>query len=211
MATLALARGDTRHRSVIAGDSGRHFEAIGWVTPILNAEGFLEDPLRVLTHPSLDQEDGVGIYTYEFNPHETLNFARGPIRKIDANIQRTLTSSILVQQPQLDEDVVITEIWIGDSELSTTSDMYLTFLDFWNTLPALGESLTWEPRDMSEESFSVQIVNVQLGTSGDHKFNEVRSVLATIEGSYLKSTLMVQLKLVRDIKPPKGTISLVGA
>jgi hypothetical protein len=214
MATVALARGDTMHRAVISGGGGRHFEAVGWVTPILNAEGFLEDPLRVLTHPSFDQEEGVGIYEYAFNPHITRNFARSPVRKVDFAIERTLTSSVLIQSPQLDEDIVITEIWVGESgesQLSTLSDMYLTFLDFWNTLPAIGESLTWEPRDLSEESYGVQIVNVQLGSAADHEFREYRTDLSTIEGAYLARTLILQMKIVRQVEPPKGVISLVGA
>jgi hypothetical protein len=211
MSTVALARGDTKHVAVISGDAGRHVEAAGWTTPTLNAEGYLEDPLRILTHPGFEQEDGAGIYTYDFNPDFTLNFARGPIKKVDAAIQRTLSSSVLIQQPQLDEDVVITEVWTGGDKLSTLSDMYLTFLEFWNTIPALGETLTWEPRDLSEESFAVQIVNVQLGGLADHRFDEARAVLSTTEGAYQKETLTLVLKIVRESKPPKGVITLAGA
>lgn len=213
MSTIALARGDTRHRAVITGDVGRHFELAGFVTPILNAEGYLEDPLRVLTHPSFEQEEGLGIFEYFHNPDITRNFAHalGPIKKVDGAIQRTLSSSVLVQVPQLDEDVVITEIWAAEGGLSTRSDMYFTLMGFWNTLPAVGEHLTWEPRDVSEESFGVQIVNVSLGNATDHEFREVREDLSTIEGAYLREVLMLQLKIVREVRPPKGVISLVGA
>lgn len=211
MATVALARGDTNHKAVIAGDAGRHFEMAGWVTPILNAEGFLEDPLRVLTHPSFEQEEGLGIFTYIHNPDITRNFARGPIRKVDGAIQRTLTSSVLVQVPQLDEDIVITEIWSAEGGLATVSDMYLTLLEFWNTLPALGEHLTWEPRDLSEETFGVQIVSVLIGSTNDAQFREARVDFSTTEGAYLREVMTLQMKLVREVRPPKGVISLVGA
>lgn len=211
MSTVALARGDTKHKAVVSGDAGRHYEGAGWVTPVLNAEGYLEDPLRVLTHPSFEQEDGQGIFTYLSNPDVTRNFIYAPARKVDFAIQRTLSSSVLVQQPQLDEDVVITEIWDGESKLSTLAEMARTFHEFLNTLPPVGEHLIWEPRDVTEETFAVQLVNVQLGGAGDWEYREIRDTLVSSEGAYLARTLMVQYKVVRESPPPKGVISLAGA
>lgn len=211
MSLVALARGDTRHASVIAGDGGRTLATVGNVPFVLNSEGFLEEALRRLTHPSFPQEDGLGIFTYLSNPDITRNFIYQPVAKVDAAVQRTLTSSVLIQQPQLDEDVVITEIWTGESKASTLAEMARTLLEFWRTIPAVGENLTWEPLDVTEDSFEVQIVNVQVGTQQDWEYREIRTDITTREGAYLANTLMLQLKIVRDARPPKGVISLVGA
>jgi hypothetical protein len=211
MSTVALARGDTRHSAIIAGDGGRSMPAAGFAPLILNSEGYLEEALRRITHPSFPQEDGMGIFTYLSNPDITRNFVYQPVAKVDAAVQRTLTSSVLIQQPQLDEDVVVTEIWTGESKASTLAEMARTFHEFWRTLPDVGENLTWEPLDISEDSYGVQIVNVQVGTQQDWEYREIRDDITTREGAYLANTLMVQYKIVRETKPPKGVISLVGA
>lgn len=211
MSTVALARGDTSHRYTISGDLGRSVSPAGWVPVVLNEEEYLEDPLRILIHPSFPQEDGQGIYTYSSNPDITRNFALGPVRKVDATPVRTLSSNILVQQPQVDEDIVITEIWTGEDKLSTLASMARTFLEFWQKIPEIGENLIWQPRDLSEESFGVQIIRVDLGGSGDWEYQEVRENLSTREGAYLARTLTIQYKLIREVRPPKGVISLAGA
>lgn len=208
--TATLARGDTRHRGTIAGDLGRHVDPAGKVYSILNSEGYLVDPQRVLTHPGFDQVEGQGIYTYPYNPDDTLNFVLAPARQLETTIQRTLAGSILVQQVQDDTDIVVTEIWRGGGDkLSTVAEMFRAFYEFSLRTPAIGEALTWEPRDLSEDSYQVQIVSVQLG-SGDLQYREIREDLSTRDGAYLTETLTLKLKLVGGYKPPQSVVTLAG-
>lgn len=196
--TVTLARGDTKH----------DFDPIA--LGIVNAKGFLVDPPRTLTHPTL------GILTYEdpisgesMNPDITRNFVLAPAQKVDTAVQRTLGSSVVVQSPQFDEDVVISEIWTGGSKLSILAELFRQFYTFWLEIPPVGEHLTWQPADLTVESYGVYIINVTLG-GVDLEYFEHREDLTTRDGAYLSQTLTVQYKIVEEVIAPAGSVTLVG-
>lgn len=186
-------------------------EDVGWcyLAPLHKGE-ILMDPARVISHPSFPQREGEGIYTYPFPPDITRNFIYHPATKVDGVVQRTLSSNILITSPQVDEDVVITEIWLGgDRRLSTLAEMFRVFHQYWTTPPAPGLALGWEPRDRTSDRFHVQIVRVQLGGL-DYEYREVREIATRNEGAYLDRQLTLQFKLARVARPARPQIVLEG-
>ncbi len=170
----------------------------------------LMDPARVMSHPSFRQREGEGIYTYPFPPDITLNFIYHPATKVDGTMQRTLSSNVFITSPQLDEDVVISEIWLGGNrELSTLSEMFRVFHQYWTTIPDAGKVLGWEPRERTSDRFGIQIARVTLGGL-DYNYREVRDVATQAAGSYLAQQLTVQFKLARKVRPPTPQITMVG-
>ena len=168
------------------------------------------DPARVMSHPSFPQREGEGIYTYPLPPDITRNFVYHPATKLDGSVQRTLGTSVLIAQPQVDEDIIITESWLGGNrELSTLTEMFRLFWQYWTTLPAAGQTLGWEPRDRTGDRFHIQIVQVQLGGL-DFEYNEVRSFVDRNEESYLDTQLTLKFKLARITRPPRPIITMEG-
>lgn len=205
-----LARAYHNDPYITTADSGRLWHPFGTTVPFLNAEGNLVDPARVMTHPSFPLVEGQGIYTYPFNPDVTRNLVHAPVTKVDAAVQRTLSSNILIQTAQVDEDIVVTEVWLaGERRVSTLAEMFRTFYSYWTTLPAVGESIGWEPLDITTDRYAVQIVDVQLGGI-DIEYREIRPEWADVQNAYLDQQLTLKLKLVDVVVPPKGSITLTG-
>lgn len=210
MAFRTLALGDTKHANHVSGDNGTHQDS-PIILPVLSSEGFFVDPQRVLKHPSFAQVEGEGIITYPFNPPETINFVLGPARRNDTTVQKTLLGSVVVLVPEFDEDVIITEQWLAtDRTLSTLASFFRTIYDFWLTVPDPGEVLTWEPKDLSSESYGVHIVEVGLGGQGAITYKEVRELLDSNVNALLNETLSLRLKIASEDLAPKGVISLEG-
>ena len=213
----ALARGDTRHKSVIWGDSGRYEQPVSRQILVQNASELLVDPARVLTHPSFNEAEGEGILTYQeidtlepVNPDITRGFILSPAKGVETTIQKTLGGSATFQFLQDDSDVVVTEIWTGGADkLSMPAAMFRTFYRFWTTIPEPGKFLTWAPADLTEEVFGVHIVDLQLGTP-DQTYREHRTVLAERAGAFLSETVTIKYKIVDEDIAPRGTITLSG-
>jgi hypothetical protein len=209
--TRVLVRGDTKHANNLIADNGRNIDPAELILPILNAQGNYVDPQRVLSHPSFSQVEGQGILTYTYNPDETFNFILAPARGVDTAIHRTITGSIIVQQPQFDEDVIIAEVWTGTlGKLSILAEMFRTFHTYWLTIPDPGEYLTWTPADLSNESYSVEIVNVQLGDPNVIKYREVREFLDSRVDALLNETMTLSMKIVSQEVAPQGQVTLEG-
>jgi hypothetical protein len=125
-------------------------------------------------------------------------------------MQRTLSSNVYITRPQLDEDTVISEIWLGgDRNLSTLSEMFRVFYKYWTTLPDPGEVLGWEPRDRTGDRFGIQLLRVQLGGL-DFEYSEVREYFERNRDAYLDRQLTIQFKLARRTIPPRPQITMVG-
>jgi hypothetical protein len=202
MGLRALARG-TGDPVVCTGDSGRGEAPAGGVVKCLE-DGNIVDQARVLTHPDLYS------YTYPFPPDITRNLIDDIAVKTDANVVRTVGSNVLVQRAQLDEDVIITEVWLGSDNLaSTVAEMARVFHLFWNTPLAVGDSLGWEPRDRTTRKYKVRIVSVQIG-GADYEYREVRPSRLNREDALITSQFTVQFKIERPEVPAAASITLEG-
>jgi hypothetical protein len=211
MAIMRLLALDHDDPGSMVVDNGINFDSAGTIYMVYNETSMAyEDPLRVMTHPSFAEESGVGIYTYDSNPDETHNFHIVPARRVETIVQKTISSSILVRQPENDEDVIVTEIWTGGgNKLSILADQYRTFYNFWVTIPEVGEYIVWEPKDITTDTYQIEIVDVQLGGTETNYF-ERRATIGSREGAYVTQTLSVKFKIVRSETLPTGSITLAG-
>jgi hypothetical protein len=192
-------------------DTDTIVESTGWIyfAPTSLGDIFV-DPLRVISHPGFPKREGEGIFTYPTNPDITRNFIYHPAARVDGTMQRTLSSNVFIQVPQVDEDIVITEIWLGgEGVLSSFSSMFRTFHQYWTTLPTIGESLGWEPRDTTSDRYLIKITGVQLG-GVDFEYKEVREHVKRNQSSMLERQLTLQFKLTRRTSPPTPQISFEG-
>lgn len=212
MALRSMARAYVNNTQSLSADGGRCPLPFGVIV-----QDWAEDAVhgtarrRVLVHPSFPLVEGKGVYEYPKNPDVTRNFIWHVGRKIDASYQRTLTSNLLFQTPQAWEDVIITEIWVGDDKnLSVLNEMFHVFYAFWNEIPASGEFLGWCPFDVTTDRFAVAIVRVMLGDV-DYEYREVRQhITKTRQDAYLLNQLTLQLKIVRASPNPRATIVAEG-
>lgn len=204
-----LARGNSKNKAWQTIDSGRHMDLAGRIYRIASGEYFV-DPQRVLKHPAFAQVEGEGIYTYPFNPDETLNFIYAPARRVETQVVRTITSSVSIRFKESDEDIIVQEIWTGGgTKLSALASMYRTFYNFWLTDLPVGENLTWQPSDLSTETYGVEIVGLELG-GVDIQYREWRERKSSTENSLLDKQLTLKLKIARDSLRPKATVTLSG-
>ena len=205
-----LSRSYHNNHQSIPQDQGWCPHASGAYVPYKNTEGFLVDPQRQLIHPKFREVRDQGVFYYDFNPDVTRNFIYAPGVKVDGSVQKTIDSNILIQTPQVTEDVIITEIWTGnDSKLSTLASMFRVFYDYWTTLPDPGDSISWWPADITTDRYNVQIMRVQLGGS-DYEYREIRSNKTEREDSYLNKQLTLQMKIVKTVPIPKNSVTLTG-
>ena len=209
-ALSCLARTYHNNHQSIPQDQGWCPHASGAHVPYLNSEGNLVDPQRQLIHPKFREVRDQGVFYYDFNPDITRNFIYAPGLKVDGAAQRTIDSNVLIQTPQVDEDVVITEVWLGSQrKLSTLASMFRVFYDYWTTLPDVGDAISWHPADITTDRYDVQIVRVQLGGS-DYEYKEVRQNASESAGAYLDKQLTLQMKIVKKVPVPKNSVTLEG-
>lgn len=191
--------------------AGSIVEGQGWIYFAPTSKGtIMTEALRVISHPGFPQVEGQGIYTYPANPDITRNFIYHPVAKLDGIVQRTLSSNVFVMSPQVDEDIVITEIWLGGgTQISTFAEMVRALQQYWTTIPGPGEVLGWEPRDRTSDRFGIQIVRVQLGGL-DFEYNEVREFKQQHQNAMLDRQLTLQFKLAKRVVPPRPMITMTG-
>ena len=160
-----LAKSHHNNHQRIPQDNGWRPHWTGSHILFLNEAGHLVDPQRQIIHPSFREVRDQGVFYYDFNPDTTLNFIYGPAQKVDTGVTRTVDSSVAIQVPTIDEDVIITETWEGSPgrSLSTLASMYRTLRDYWTTIPDPGDSIRWWPADITTDRYDVQITALSLG------------------------------------------------
>jgi len=125
-------------------------------------------------------------------------------------MQRTLGTNILAQQLGKEEDVLISEIWLGGGrEVSTFTEMARVFHAMWTTPLSAGSLFGWEPLDVGETRYLVKIVNVIIG-SPRTEYVEVREFIEQRDPSYLTQSLELILKTESPVLPPSGSIVMAG-
>jgi len=119
--------------------------------------------LRTLTHPV---SASFPIVTYSRNPDRTINFDQAPLFPPQAELVRTLGSTLgFVTQNALD-DVVVTEIWEGGRKASMETSFFrrLYELSVNPPVPATPENfILWAPADRTTKVYKTLIVGLRVG------------------------------------------------
>lgn len=121
--------------------------------------------LRVLTHP--DSENWPPI-PYQRNPDEWSNMASDAILVPMSNTVLTQESTVVHRYARTLEDVIITERWFGGPAKAAMEAYFLyLLLEYWLNPPAVNPVsqtyITWEPRDINDYVYNIEIVDVLSG------------------------------------------------
>ncbi len=139
----------------------------------LHSDRSAHNPMRVIYHPGLNQS-----IHYPKNPDRTINYWRGPVRKLDTQATRTVGGMVRSRGTQKWEDVVITEVWEGGGgRASITVDFLQTLYSFMVEDVPLGSYVGWIPRDLS---FNRHLIVPLTLTVGSQDF-DLRAVRAKID------------------------------
>jgi hypothetical protein len=205
-----FAFGDPKNLTAMTADQGIVVDLAGTVYMETSEEGYPVDPLRRLTHPAFAAVEGEGIFTYLANPAQTLNFHGSPMRRMETSVLKTIGGTILVRHPEVEDDVIISEVWPGGGDtVSMPAEQFLTLYNFMNTLPAIGEYLTWEPREVSSDSYQVELVDLTIGGT-EALYRELRDDFTTRDGAYVTETVTLKFKVAKAATMPSGVITLAG-
>lgn len=97
------------------------------------------------------------------NPDRTLNFDKEPLFHPITSSVRTLGSTRDVRFEEDTDDVVVTEIWLGnDTLLPMPTSLFRLFYEYLINAPPFTTGQTdfiiWEPRDRTTRSWNVNIL-----------------------------------------------------
>lgn len=154
---------------------------------------------RRMRHPYLPP------IVYPRPPDQTTNFGFDPLNRIPAVTVKTLGGSAVAKFPEFADDVRITETWFADG-LSTTVDLFHHFYAFWKYQLPQGYYIGWQPRDLTPKNFFVDILDVRLGSADEFVVEE----LGEYRPFFMRQTLSVTFKLIREVKSPSGVVVAIG-
>jgi hypothetical protein len=150
---------------------------------------------RRMTHPYLDP------LVYPSPPDRTLNFGRYPLTGQTSVVVKTLDGAAVAHYPDLDEDLVIEEIWEG--QLATEVDFFYGLHVYLQTPLLPGQFIGWRPTDLTPKVFLVDLLSVFGGNSPQ----SMRVVeMGTERPFMMPERLTIRFKLVREIEDPAGVV-----
>jgi hypothetical protein len=155
---------------------------------------------RRLRHPFLDP------IVYPRLPDRTFNFGFDRLRKTRSVVIKTLDSSGVAKFVEQPEDVIIREVWLAQ-DLSTFTELFHGFHTYLREILPPGRFIGWQPKDLTEKSYFIEILDVQCGTPDDFVIEELGSSRPFL----MREQLTFAFKLVREIQAPAGIITMVGA
>jgi len=119
---------------------------------------------RRLVHPDTTSFSPV---LYDRNPQRTVNFDNDVLLKPAVTVVKTATSTRVVRFDELEEDVIVTEIWEAAGGLSVPGYFFRQLYEMAVNQPAFVPSapvyIQWEPRDRTDDVYNVEIVGFGLG------------------------------------------------
>lgn len=128
--------------------------------------------LRRLVHP-----DGATFppALYWRNPDRIFNFDADVLRAPIVEVVRTLSASRTIRFEEIEEDVLITEVWTADSGISMPLFMLRWLYELVLNPPAFDalnqEYVRWEPRDRTDDAWHVQLLRLQVGGGNPGTFD----------------------------------------
>lgn len=138
-------------------------------------------------------------------PDRTLNFGYDRLRHVRSVIVKTLDSSAVAKFHDVEEDVIIKEVWFAQ-ELSTQTAFFHQLHAYLRTVLPMGRYVGWQPRDLSPKNYLVELLDVQLGGGDDFDAEEIGAKRPHMS----RSQLVLSFKLVRDVLAPAGVLVGLG-
>lgn len=142
---------------------------------------------------------------YPSLPDVTMNFGYDRLRRIPFTVTKTLDSSAVAKFPQKGEDVIISEIWRAE-QLSTLTQLFHHFHAFWREILPVGRYIGWQPKDLTDRSYFVEILDVRLGQADPYPVEE----LGAKRPAYMREQLSVSFKLIREAQFPAAVAVMEG-
>ena len=122
--------------------------------------GGTQGALRRLVHPDTTNFPAVVYYT---NPTREVNFDAEVQLTPIVQVIRTLTGSRVIRFDELEEDVVVQEIWEPAGGLSMPVFFYRQLKELAINQPAFSSTsqqfTVWEPRDRTADTWRVQVLD----------------------------------------------------
>lgn len=114
-----------------------------------------------------------------WDPDTTLNLDNVVLAVPRTEIVKTLGTTRLVTFHDAVDDVIVTEIWNGGGRrASMPTSLLRLFLEYWLNQPGFQLSgqqyITWEPRDRTAHTYSVEIVSISVGGRGTLNIRDIR-------------------------------------
>jgi hypothetical protein len=155
---------------------------------------------RRMRHPFLAD------IVYPRVPDETYGLGHDRLTNVFSVVTKTAESSATAKYPEVDEDVVIREVWAAQS-LSTLTELFHQFRRYLvDTLPD-GRFIGWQPRDRTWKNYFIELLKVECGAAEEVLIEE----LGDGRPFYMAKALSVTFKLVREFSSPSGVVLAVGA
>lgn len=155
---------------------------------------------RRMTHPLLTD------IVYSRRPDRDVNFFHDVLPRADAVLTQTLDGAAVTRFDGALDGTPITEVWLAET-LSTHTDMWRQFYDYWVTPLPPGEYVGWQPRDKTPKRFAIEILRVDCGPSeGEYLIESIGK-----EPGMMRFQLSVTFRCVREVASPSGLVVAVGA
>lgn len=102
------------------------------------------------------------------NPDRTFNLDNVVLPHPTARVVKTLGSTRVIVFDEADEDVIVTEVWLGsDTQAAMTTALFRMFYEYLINAPpydpAQTDFITWEPRDRTDKVYNVELVSLSVG------------------------------------------------
>jgi hypothetical protein len=112
---------------------------------------------------------------YYKNPDLRYNFSTDVLRHPIASVVRTASSSKLVRFEEVEEDAIITGVWVGGGRfLSLPLFIVHQLYEYVNNPPDFNalsqEYIIWEPRNETDDTFQVEVIGLQVGGGTPGKY-----------------------------------------
>lgn len=155
---------------------------------------------RRMTHPFLPD------ILYARTPDVTTNFDFDRLRAIPAVFGKTQGGTAVAKYPEFSDDVIISEIWEGGQQASTTVEIYRLFREYFTSTLPTDRYIGWQPRDLSPYNYYIELLDVQLGDGQGQVVEE----LGEKEPFMMRQRLTVTFHLIAEILSPAGVVTSEG-
>jgi len=169
--------------TIIAGRPALQSDAVGAGTP-----QELSYPTSALNTPLV----------FEVNPQVWTNIFSELLTRPLYQSQRTLSRTTTINFEAHETDVQVTLRWLGGgNRVAMTWTMFSQLYNYFNNPPsaANGEYITWSPKDISNHSYEILFVNLEVGGQNSIQLNSLTKAL----DGFVSEEVVATFRIVRTL------------